>query len=150
MSYRFISDKINWRIFFTLLLDLFTNNGHTSSIQPPIACSNALKPLVYTWFSAKHTPHAYSILLQMSPILAHLDYFQSQWLDRHNTILKSQHAPSTLTSIQSLTRSYHPKSKPKEWYNIYNRYQQNSVMHWDNTTSPQTCLTWSLSSITRL
>ena len=94
-------------------LSLFTNNGHTSSIQSPIVCSNALKPLGYTGASAQRTPPAYSILLQMSPFHAHLDYFQSQWLDRHNTILKSQHAPCTLISIQSLTRSYHPKSKPK-------------------------------------
>jgi hypothetical protein len=94
-------------------LDLFSNNGHTSSIQPLIVCSNALKPLGYTGASAKHTPCAYSILLQISPFLAHLDYFQSQWLDRHNTILKSQHASCTFISIQSLTRSYHPKSKPK-------------------------------------
>ena len=94
-------------------LDQFTNNGHTSSIQSPIVCSNALKPLGYTGASAKHTSCAYSILLQMSPFLVHLDYFQAQWLDRHNTILKSQHAPSTLISIQSLTRSHHFKSKPK-------------------------------------
>jgi hypothetical protein len=48
-------------------LDLFTSNGHTSSIQPPIVCFNALKPLGYTRASARHTPCAYSILLQISP-----------------------------------------------------------------------------------